>query len=212
MLRFASRPNQIFTRLLNDSLDMAMDHIDKDEIDVHWLDSSTFKLFGSSVDIIINELKKLRAAHISPELFMPTDLHFRLLDRIIEWFCIIYNDMTETQDMVTGDGDLICKFNVDEIRSTFFWDCDYDFMAIDPVSEQASRLLQTMGVSPSAINIQKRNPADIIDLTLIKMEEDPDWSEPENFFETKSPCPPGSNLSQDEHIGENPDGNEDLFF
>ena len=208
MLRFASKPDQIFTRLINESLDMALDFIDEEQIDEHWLDSWTFKLFGSRVDIIIYEIKKLRAAHNRPELLMPTDLHFRLLDKILEWFCIIYNDTTETQDLVTGDGHLIGKFNIDEIRSTFFWDCDYDTLGITSISEQTSELFSIIGMSPSAINIQKGIPADLSDLTLVKMEEDPEWAEAEMFFEVKSCSAPISNHPQDSTTP----SSADLFF
>jgi hypothetical protein len=159
---------------------MALDFINEEEIDVHWLDSGTFKLLGSREDIVIHEIKKLKAAHKSPEIFMPTDLHFRLLDKIIEWFCIIYNDMTETQDILTEDGCTVGKFEIDQIRSTFFWDCDYDLIATSSISYQTSEILRGLGMTPSAINIQKGISADLSDLTLTKMEPDPDWEKPDN--------------------------------
>jgi hypothetical protein len=182
MLNFSCEPDLVFSTLVNESLEMALDFIDKEEIDVHWLDSGTFKLLGSREDIVIHEIKKLRAAHNSSELFLPTDLHFRLLDRIIEWFCIIYNDMTETQDILNEDGCTVGKFEVDEIRSTFFWDCDYNIIATSSIPDQTSEILRGLGMSPSAINIQKGKPADLSDFTLTKMQPDPDWAKPDGTY------------------------------
>lgn len=180
MLNFSCKPDLVFYTLVNESLEMALDFVNKEEIDVHWLDSRTFKLFGSREDIVIHEIEKLRAAHSSPELFLPTDLHFKLLDKIIEWFCIIYNDMTETQDIQTEDGGTVGKFDVDEIRSTFFWDCDYNIIATSGIPDQASEILRGLGMSSSAINIQKGISADLSDLTLTKMQPDPDWAKPDS--------------------------------
>jgi hypothetical protein len=183
MIRFATKPDSVFISLINDSCDLGMDMLKENgaEFDTYWLDEYTYKIFGSSVDILHKEIGKLHYANNSSDLLMPTDYHFRLLDRIIEWYCEIYNDTCKIDDsyeLING----IKHFDIDTIRSTFFWDNDYDLIDTLVQTKYQKDILKILGVTPSGINIQQGKLADLGDFTFEKYQPDPDWEEIEDNF------------------------------
>jgi hypothetical protein len=181
MLRFATRPDEVFTELVDDALSMGRDMLEfvGPELDFHWLDTNTWKIFGASAAILIMELSKLIEANKSPDLFMPTDYHFRLLDRVLEWYCVIYNDENRenTKNAICYKGTPIPFFDIDLIRSDFFWDLDYNFVdTLGPdCSEQTQLILKEIGVTKSGRNMQQGKPADSAEFTLTKCEPDQNW-------------------------------------
>lgn len=189
MLRFATKPDHIFTQIINDSLDMSIDslRLSEEGFGDNWIDEYTFKLFGSRNDIIIHEMKKLRTANNSPDLFMPTDYHFRLLDRVLDWYCDLYNDsITFSTDMLMIlNGKPIKHIDINEIRTTFLWDNDYellDSLLVSQNKELSRKILGELNVEESGINIQLGKLADLKDLTLEQYQHDPDWGEVDDDF------------------------------
>lgn len=149
----------------------------------HWIDEYTFKLFGSRIDIIQNEMRKLLTANNSSELFMPTDLHFRILDRVIDCYCDIYNDEAEINDnLIFVKDQAIEHLYIDSIRTMFFWDADYELFNTPVISKDFTPTLNALGVSRSGINIQQSMMADLSDFALEKYSDDPDWNELEDDF------------------------------
>lgn len=170
----------VFTEILENALSMSIDIIKFEGIepDVFWLDEFTVRLFGGRADILLNEMQKLYAAHNHEDLFLPTDYHFLLLDRVLNWYCIIYND-TDDESLLIYKGDVVVpKLDIDSIRNTFFFDSDYE--QLDPLilygaSSHMSDVFDKMGMSPSGKNIQKGKLVDCADLKLEKWTQDMDW-------------------------------------
>jgi hypothetical protein len=187
MLRFAIKPDAVFTELLEAALSVGRDTLDLvgPRLDFHWLDENTWKLFGESTVILNNELNKLIEANRSADLYMPTDYHFRLIDKVLEWYCEIYND-----EMKFGtDGAIYYKetpipyFSIDSIRSDFFWDMDFELFEIlgGDRSENAQQMLNMMGVSKSGRNMQQGRSPDLEEFTLQKWEPDSDWNTVDHY-------------------------------
>jgi hypothetical protein len=181
MLRFAIKPDAVFTELLDAALSVGRDTLDLvgPDLGYHWLDENTWKLFGERTEILNTELIKLIEANKSTDLYMPTDYHFRLIDRILEWYCDIYNDEIQdsTDCAIYYKDTTIPHFNIDSIRSDFFWDMDFDLFEVlgGDRSENAQAILNMMGVSKSGINMQQGKSPDLREFTLQKCEPDPDW-------------------------------------
>lgn len=187
MLRFATKPDEVFTELVDTALTIGFDMLvhEGPDIDCHWLDQTTWEIFGENAHILAQELSKLIKANKSHDLFMPTDYHFRLLDRVLEWYCDIYNDLhrDSTEDAICYKGIPIQFFDINLIRTDFFWDTDYNFLeTLGPdCSEVTQIVLQEIGVSKSGRNMQRGMPADIAEFTLEKCEEDPGWCTTESI-------------------------------
>ncbi|MFW5785522.1 MAG: hypothetical protein ACOCW1_04985 [Chitinispirillaceae bacterium] len=196
MLRFANKPDEVFTQMISDALDLVIDQIG---LDIELKEENGFALiyfgeklvnsFGGARDgvpIILNELKKLRQAHHSDDIYMPGDLHFKLLDRILRTYCELYNDEFHRNEecVLKCNGENIQKLSYDDIFGIFFWDKDFDFN-----EETASALLnnsQLRNCIDSSISIQALNtslgiPVDYSDLKLEKWEGEPEWSDTEDF-------------------------------
>lgn len=196
MLGFADKPDEIFTRIITDGLDLVIDQIGMD-IEFKEKDGFAFTYFGQKlvnsfggahdgVPLILNELKKLRQAHLSSDIYMPSDLHFKLLDRILRTYCDLYNDgfYRDEECALKCKGEVIQKLLYNDIFGIFFWDKDFDFN-----EETASALFhnkQLRDCIDSSISIQALNtslgiPVDFSDLKLERLEEEPQWSDPEDY-------------------------------
>jgi hypothetical protein len=192
MLRFAIKPDEVFTELLDSSLSFARDTLDNlgPDLNFHWLDENTWKLFGQSTVILNNELIKLIEANKSGDLYQPTDYHFRLIDKVLEWYCEIYNDLLQegadcTDCAIYYKDTTIPHFSIDSIRSDFFWDMDFELFEIlgGNRSEYAQEILTMMGVSQSGRNMQQGRSPDLKEFTLQKCEPDPDWDTVDDYGE-----------------------------
>ncbi len=187
MLRFATKPDEVFTELLDAALSFARDTLDNvgPDLNFHWLDENTWKLFGQSTVILNNELVKLIEANKSCDLYQPTDYHFRLIDKVLEWYCDLYNDWIE-EDLecaIYYKDTTIPHFNIYSIRSDFFWDMDFELFEVlgGNRSENAQEILSLMGVSNAGRNMQQGKSPDLREFTLQKCEPDPDWSTVEDY-------------------------------
>ncbi len=184
MLKFATKPDTVFTSVLENSLDLAIDNLrfQGTDTDIFWLDDFTIKLFGNRVDILLNEMQKILAAHIHADLFMPTDYHFLLLDRALSLYCDIYNDSDDDSLLIYKDNTAVQHLDIDSIRSTFFYDTDYELLDVPVMREVSKLVFDSLGMSPSGKNIQKGNEADLSDLTLEKCTPDTDWDTVDQDF------------------------------
>lgn len=83
----------------------------------------------------MNELKKLLKAHHSEKIYMPTDHHFKLLYRVLEYYCDTYKDFVamELEDGNTSSSlflrdkneTIIKDLDLENIVDFFFWDTDF---------------------------------------------------------------------------------------
>lgn len=147
MLRFEVLPDKIFTEVITRSIDSALSEITDAltiniEVENEW-DSAIFEkdlihAYGDDLTaavLIHSELTKLKMAHESNRLFMPTDRQFQLLDRVIRVFCDIYSDLSgavpedkDKENFLIRDenGEPIYEITWDKVFDAFFWDNDYD--------------------------------------------------------------------------------------
>lgn len=197
MLRFATKPDNVFNEILNNALEMVIDQIENDiEADDEdgfiflYFEEEFVKSFGGvhdGIPIILNELKKIEKAHHSNDIYIPTDIHFKMLDRILDTYCDLYNDEfhLHEESTVKCNGETLHALSYDAIIDTFFWDRDYDFDALT-----ASGLLQDKQLRErfdSTLSIQALNtaigiPVDFSDLKMEKWEGE-DWSDNFDYSE-----------------------------
>jgi hypothetical protein len=198
MLRFQNKPDKIFTEILARSLDIAIAQMDMDieygyseergGFSDSFFETEIINAFGgglAGIKSIRHELKRLLAASESENVFMPTDYHFKLLDRVINAWCDIYNDMLQDMeeiDILYYKGKAI-KPKSDFIINAFFWDTDYDFpehvahslKQADPTDPNSIRARSN--VFDSGINASLNLSPDTMDLLLEEWKPDSDWLE-----------------------------------
>ena len=201
MLRFQNRPDKGFTWVLTSALEEAIGYL-KEDIDERFInftqlyfDRKILKSFGGGIGgikIIRNELEKLLKAHQSKDVYMPTDRHFQLLDRILSHFCGCYGD---TVDGILNEPDpktrkeyssLVLKhkrkpvlaLDFDTIFEQFFWDNDYDLPPelAQALNQGSGKLVQQVAdISGVALGASLGTAVDTSDLQLEKYEPDPEW-------------------------------------
>jgi hypothetical protein len=118
---------------------------------------------------------------------MPTDHHFKLMDRILNIYCDLYNDYVQD-----GTFDIICykerpikKLNAGCIIESYFWDEDYDFppqTAKSMSQPENKHIVDMMGLSDDAVSASLNLPVDSSDMALEKFEEDEDWKESDSSW------------------------------
>lgn len=195
MLRFTKKPDEVLTEIISNALEIAIGHIDldikfnnEDGLTFVYFDEKFVNSFGGARDgipIILNELKKLMQAHLSSDVYMPTDIHFKMLDRVLRTYCDLYNDEfhVSAEDAIKCSGEIIQRLSFDEIQDLFFWDMDYD---LDEKTAQALfnnkqlREYLDLSISIQALNTVLGIPVDFSDLKLEKWVE-PNWSESEDY-------------------------------
>jgi hypothetical protein len=145
MLRWASNETKALTELLDymfetqiDSITEAIEYqriVKKGSLMLDICDEE-LALFESP-QLLLETLKELKAAHESKELYMPTDWHFFILDRLLEGSCSYLNDMSPCDYSEYSDKDLpaylttkkrILKkaYTHDYLCESIFWDLDHD--------------------------------------------------------------------------------------
>jgi len=198
MLRFQCKPDKIFTEILARSLDIVIAQMDMDieygyneeqgGFSDTFFETGIIRAFGgglAGIKLIRHELKRLLAASESEKVYMPTDYHFKLLDRVINVWCDIYNDMLqdmEEEEILYYKGKAI-KPKADFIINAFFWDIDYDYP-----QDVAYRLMQEDRTDPDSIRVRRNifdsginaslnlSP-DTQDLLLEEWKPESDWLE-----------------------------------
>jgi len=169
MLRFAKKPDALFIKILDRVLGEIIFELSEDVLYTdndfvgNYFSESDIELFGD-VETILNEVKRLQVAHKSSKLYMPTDYHFLILDRILYTFCQVYTDNVSILDEnypIKHNGESICELDFGDILETFFWDTDYNLGLSIP-----KHLKDVLGVNEETINLSNGKPADSNELLL----------------------------------------------
>jgi len=193
MLRFASKPDKVFTEIISNALSLAIYHFEND-IETNnsngfafiYFDEKFVNSFGGVKDgipIILNEIKKIKQAHNSSEIYMPTDIHFKMLDRILLTYCALYTEELHRHEKFTikCNGEILKKLAYDEILDFFFWDTDYDLdetIASALLFNKQLREQVDPSISIQALNTASGKPVDFSDLKMEKWDEpEPDWTD-----------------------------------
>ncbi|MBN1982105.1 MAG: hypothetical protein JW795_11275 [Chitinivibrionales bacterium] len=198
MIRFANKPDEVFTEIITRSLKDAISEIaldleeESDELTSNYFSDDFISSFGGAprgIKIIHNELNKIKAAHESKDLYMVTDVHFKMLYDVIKLFCDTY---AETLAFCRENNDnsysIICKgkeiesLDFEDICTAFFWDTDFN------MSEEVSRYLFENKAARNfgdfgiqSLNIALNMPVDFSDLQIEKSEADENWYRNEEY-------------------------------
>lgn len=191
MIRFANKPDKVFNEIITNALEIAIDQIE-DDVGLNEKDGFTFLYFDElfinsfggvhdGIPIILNELKKIEKAHLSIDIYMPTDIHFKMLDRILQNYCDLYNDEFHLHEKceIKCNGKILQTLSYDDILDFFFWDTDYDLdeeTALALLRNKQLREQIDSSISIQALNTASGKPIDFSDLKMEKW-GDPDWTD-----------------------------------
>lgn len=183
MLRWAEKPKKSFRVFFSWMLETAIDDLMEDlkeinrnpkksheKLDLNSnLYSDITEMF--TVEQLLDIVKSLKVAHESKKLFMPTDYHFLIIDRLLQVYQPYLEDMVH--DYIITDKPFIkrnsnkLKYNVemDYIFGCYFWDDDYnldpriinrpDIVAVMDVSEEAIHACNRMRPQPHEIELKE---------------------------------------------------------
>jgi hypothetical protein len=213
MLRFQTNPGIVFSKIFENALTIAIDEvqldIDDGDEDLNfaraYFEEEIIKAFGEGIQgvkLINNELKKLLKAHLEKDvLYMPSDWHFKILDRVLRVYCDCYTESVEEylEDpkyaslVVRYKDKPITELNAGDLMDCFFWDSDYDFDPVTAMSMKSSEIGKAIAdrndVSIAAINASLCLPVDSSDLKLEKYHTEKDWlsEDGDAFFDPPDP-------------------------
>lgn len=198
MLRFQNKPDVVFSEFLKRSLEECIDDIGEDleysldDFSNRHFEDEIIKSFGGGKEgltLIRRELEKLLAAQTSEDLYMPTDRHFKLLDRILSTEVDCYNDAVKEMDeeafkkyvLKDEHGNPVKELDFDFILAHFFWDTDYDLTpehAKFLLSKEGSDARERGDFMKVGLLSSMNAPVDGEDLLLEKVELTPStWGE-----------------------------------
>ena len=150
MLRFASKPDQIFVLLLVQAIaeaieDLTLEDLSEQQDVLAALMPNSAKLFDAAG--VKAQLIFLRDALAKAELYQPTDYHWLLLYEALDAYCLQFND--------AACGPLISSYGIEHIEfdhlvDVFFWDTDFLDLHIPSLSLEAR---QAMDVSPETFGL-----------------------------------------------------------
>ena len=142
MLRFATKPDTVFTKLLREACPEAIGHTELEDDPAEQRDAlenllpRTSKLFD--VPGLKAQLIALNAASAASELYQPTDYHWLLLYEVLDAYCLEFNEAPR--------GPLFTEFGIeridfDHLVDVFFWDTDFLDPHIPSMSLESRELL-----------------------------------------------------------------------
>jgi hypothetical protein len=171
MLRFNQKPDKAFEAIVNSALDIAIDELGNEYGDFDENYEELISLFGK--DLLISELETLLKVHKSNKLYMPTDYHFLVLDRILNDYIDYHNDrvMEEKKPQKIGKF-LIKQIDFDAIHTIFFWDADYDLPkdTMNNLNSAAKDLMRFDKATFGVVNRMKPHKEDLILEEFLKEE------------------------------------------
>jgi len=191
VLRFQYKTDNVFNEVLERALGETIDSIkeslryesdgdDRFDLIQHIWEDDIKRAFGTP-EFLLHVLEALLEAHQSKDLYMPTDWHFLLLDRILHSWCDCYGDMAGEADndflLRDDDGDPIMEVKFRDVVETFFWDTDYDFPADLAAQLRGTVVQEQSDVSDVALNASMRKSVDLEDVNLVPWRDGDDRGE-----------------------------------
>lgn len=192
MLNFAQKPDAVFTEILNRIFIEVIEILEEDIKDKEndgvnlYFDEKVQKMFGGT-QMLLKTVQRLEVAYKSEEVYLPTDYHFLLLDRMLNFFCDVYTDTigevdsSEIKDYALEvNGKIILELDFNLILEMFFFDTDYDmspeigkFMKENPLIRGDQLGMDIEGAKASAGDL-----VDTHDLRLEKVKKgNEDWND-----------------------------------
>lgn len=141
MLYFQSRPDSIFSVVVSDALEFALDGITTGGDD--W--RVNYERIGAcmSTDIARREIRRLVKAHADEEcVYQVTDYHWLLIFECLALYCEILNDLAP--ERVDGRFDVgghrFRYLDFDAIVEVYFWDTDFLWTPEDLPTREAREI------------------------------------------------------------------------
>ncbi len=164
MLRFQTSPDDVFTAIIEESLQFTMDEI-KDLIETNDLnDYATILVFSHklfSPKLALETLEKLLEYHLKPELYDLNDYHYLLIYDCLYFLSTIHNDAVKDsqtkkeRSVASGIGPFrIEEIDFDAIVDHYFWDTDFLLTSKD-LFDLGMEKRKEMGISKEAFAISQ---------------------------------------------------------
>jgi len=144
MLKFKQKPDNVMNEIITRAINTAIDELNEDiNIMIPFGGEAEYtdtyftkqdKLILGDTEGIIYELKRIKMAHESKDIYIPNNLHFLILDRLLHVWCSTYNTLLHAMDInyqVMYKGKPITHVDVNDIIDLFFWNTDYDLILQD---------------------------------------------------------------------------------
>lgn len=164
MLRFAKNPDDVFTAILEESLQFIMDEI-KASIEVNDLeDYATILVFSHNIfspKLALDTLERLLECHRKPELYDLNDYHYLLIYDSLYFLSTIHNDAVKDAKTKKAriEASTIGPFKIEEIDfdaivDHYFWDTDFLLTSKD-LFDLGMEKRKEMGISKEALAISQ---------------------------------------------------------
>jgi hypothetical protein len=126
MLRFASKPDEIFLMPLEEAVQDMLGELDLNDDPAEQQETIECSMPHSSKlftpQQVKNQLTALRIASADSKLLQPTDYHWLLLYECLDYYCTGFNEMP---DGPLKEAHGIERIDFDSVASIFFWDTDF---------------------------------------------------------------------------------------
>jgi len=140
MLKFKQKPDDVLTEVITRAINVVITELSQDvsmydyktEFVNEYFTKQDQMMLGGTKQLLY-ELKRIKMAHESKDVYMPSDLHFLILDRILSKWCTIYSSdvkiiMEDNYDYpVMYKGKPVTHFDVNDIIDLFFWNNNYTY-------------------------------------------------------------------------------------
>ena len=167
MLRFSKNPDDVFTAILEESLQFVMDEV-SDLIETNDLDYYAIILVFSHKIFhpkrALETLEKLLGCHKQPELYNLNDYHYLLIYDALYLFSTIHNDRVKEAKTKKdrSEASMIDSFKIKEIDfdamvDFYFWDTDF-LMGSGDLFDLGMDKRKEIGISHEAFAISQALP------------------------------------------------------
>jgi hypothetical protein len=171
MLRWAEKPKKSFRVFFSWMLETAINDLTEDLSEIKQNPKKAYKkldlnsnLYYDITDMftikqLLDIVKSLKSAHESKKLFMPTDYHFLIIDRLLQvyqpYLVDMVHDYVITNEPFIKRNSNTLKYDVemDYILGRYFWDDDYD---LDPRIINRPDIIASLDVSEEAVHACNR--------------------------------------------------------
>ena len=190
MLRFATKPDEVFTAILHDSLEDMRDTLADldagagDFWTAQYPNAALCFTAGTSVTV----LDQLLAASREAQLYQLTDYHWLLLYDCLRVYCAVHNDYVKEgpSGALPVGSYQIGPIDFDALVDLYFWDTDF---LVDPttLAGLGPEGRESMDISDEVFGIAQGLPPHPAELKVTPWEE-PGWDEEDG--QTQAPLIP----------------------
>ena len=185
MLHFASKPDWVFTELLESGLEITIDTLSLEP--EPWyspISEEVANLFGGNAGVM-KVLKELLAASREERIYEMNDYHMLLLHEILRGQCEIYNDQLrgweegQEWEPIRVNGQALRHIDEDELVGRFFPDTDFLWMPCPVDPQVPQEVLDVLGLRETTGGVLAKLKPHPEELKLTPLEGEPIWYDTE---------------------------------